>query len=140
MKPFYHTLSAGGIEWFHNALFPLWKIWIRSQKPPPFDAVQAMLGFGTEPFDMADKVGALKVVDASTSHPTSGYGFWQRECDLWCHGENVPWKFFARSNRELERADLILCPSLFVRDSMLYNGIPEAKCVLNPYGVDPSIF
>jgi glycosyltransferase involved in cell wall biosynthesis len=47
---------------------------------------------------------------------------------------------FARWNRELERADVILCPSTFVMDSMVYNGIPEAKCALNPYGVDTSIF
>jgi glycosyltransferase involved in cell wall biosynthesis len=47
---------------------------------------------------------------------------------------------FARMNRELERADLILCPSTFVRDSMLANGIPAEKCLVNPYGVDISIF
>jgi glycosyltransferase involved in cell wall biosynthesis len=106
------------------------------------DAVHAMLGFGTEPFALAERVGALKVVDASSSHPTSSYGFWQRECDLWCLGAKpgVPRRQFARSNRELECADLILCPSVFVRDTMLYNGIPEEKCVLNPYGVDTSVF
>src|SRR5439155_25702541 len=36
--------------------------------------------------------------------------------------------------------DVILCPSVFVRDTMLYNGIADEKCVLNPYGVDTSIF
>ena len=43
-------------------------------------------------------------------------------------------------NRELERADLVLCPSTFVRDTMLANGIPEDKCFVNPFGVDTSIF
>jgi glycosyltransferase involved in cell wall biosynthesis len=47
---------------------------------------------------------------------------------------------FARANRDLERADLIACPSRFVMESMVYNGIPESKCILNPYGVDTSVF
>ena len=100
------------------------------------------MGFGTELFEIAERTGALKIIDAINSHPTSSFGFWQRECDLWCPGTRVGWPhwMFSRANRELERADLILCPSKFVRDSMLYNGIPEAKCFLNPYGVDTSTF
>jgi glycosyltransferase involved in cell wall biosynthesis len=47
---------------------------------------------------------------------------------------------FARMNRELERADLVLCPSIFVKDTMLANGVPEGKCFLNPFGVDTSVF
>ena len=142
MRPFYPLVSAGTSERIHHAFFPLWRFWFRRQESPPFDVVHAILGYGTEPFDLAEKTGALKVIDASSSHPTSSFGFWQRECDLWCPGARpgVPRWLFARANRELERADVILCPSVFVRDSMLYNGIPEAKCALNPYGVDTSIF
>ena len=47
---------------------------------------------------------------------------------------------FARMNRELERADQVLCPSNFVRDTMVTYGIPEEKCFINPFGVDTSIF
>jgi glycosyltransferase involved in cell wall biosynthesis len=120
------------------ALLPIWGSWIRRQKTEPFDVAYAIMGHGTELFDVAEKSGALKVLDATSSHPTSYYGFWQRECDIWCPGARVgiPRWIFARANRELERADLILCPSKFVRESMLYNGISELKCVLNPYGVD----
>src|SRR5207302_10921138 len=99
-------------------------------------------GQATELFELAEQAGALKVIDSVNSHPTSAYGFWQRECDLFSPGATptVPRWIFARANRELERADLILCPSTFVRDSMLYNGIPESKCALNPYGVYPKEF
>jgi len=81
-------------------------------------------------------------MDSTSSHPTSAYGFWQRECDLFCPGAkpSVPRRVFARANRELERADVIICPSTFVRDSMLYNGISESKCAINPYGVNAAIF
>jgi glycosyltransferase involved in cell wall biosynthesis len=43
-------------------------------------------------------------------------------------------------NRELERADIVLCPSKFVRDTMVTNGVPADKCWINPFGVDTSIF
>ena len=100
------------------------------------------MGYATEPFDMAEKIGALKVIDCQNSHPTSYYGYMQRECDIWCPGEKVPiprW-MFARMNRELERADVVLCPSHFVRDTMVLNGIRPEKCLVAPFGVDTSIF
>jgi glycosyltransferase involved in cell wall biosynthesis len=47
---------------------------------------------------------------------------------------------FARMNRELERADVVLCPSTFVRDTMVTNGIAAEKCLVNPFGVNTDIF
>ncbi|MEI8290499.1 MAG: glycosyltransferase family 4 protein [Verrucomicrobiota bacterium] len=142
MKPFYHLFPVGTREQMAVNLFPVWAAWVRRQTPPDFDVAYACMGQGAELFNMAERTGALKVVDASSSHPTSFYGFWQRECDLWNPGSKValPRWLFRRCNQDLERADIILCPSKFVRDSMVYNGIPEAKCALNPYGVDTSVF
>ena len=123
------TPPSWSVEKPFYALFPLWRGWLKRQTWPECNVVQAIMGFATEPFDRADRMGALKVVDASNSHPTSYYGYMQRECDIWCPGEKVPiprW-MFARMNRELERADLVLCPSTFVRDTMLANGIPEGN-------------
>jgi len=40
----------------------------------------------------------------------------------------------------LERADLVLCPSFFVRDTMVANGVPATKCLVNPFGVNTDIF
>src|SRR5208282_5465891 len=142
MKPFYHLAPQIWTEHAFYAFFPIWRAWLRCQSWPRFDVVQAIMGFATEPFDMADKRGALKVVDFQNSHPTTYYGFMQRECDIWCPGEKVPiphW-MFARMNRELERADLVLCPSTFVKDTMVANGVPDGKCFLNPFGVDTSVF
>ena len=142
LKPFLHGAPQIWAEKAFYAFFPIWKTWFLSQDFPECDVVQAIAGFATEPFDRAEKTGALKVADCTNSHPTTYYGYWQRECDLWCPGEKVPvprW-FFARMKRELERADLILCPSLFVRDSMVTNGIPHGKCFVNPFGADVSIF
>ncbi len=142
MKPFYHLTPQIWTEKAFYTFFPIWKTWFKAQPWPECDVVQAIMGFATEPFDRAEKTGALKVVDCQNSHPTSYYGYMQRECDLWCPGENVPiprW-MFARMNRELERADIILCPSDFVRDTMVQNGLRAEKCFVNPFGADVSIF
>lgn len=142
MKPFYHLTSIGFREQMAIRCWPIWAAWVKRQTPPAFDVAYACMGQGAELFEIAERTGALKIVDASSSHPTSFYGFWQRECDLWNPGSRValPRWLFTLCNQDLERADLILCPSKFVRDSMLYNGIPESKCFLNPYGVDTSMF
>ena len=106
------------------------------------EVVHAITGYATEPFDHAEKLGALKVADCPNSHPTSYFGFWQRECDIFCPGEKVPipqW-FLARMNRELQRADLIIVQSKFCKESMVYNGIPADKVMVNPMGVDTTIF
>ncbi len=126
---------------FH-ALLPIWRAWLKQQNLPACDVMHSVMGFTKEPFDLADKSGALKVLDASNSHPTSFYGFWQRELDIWNPGARVgvPRWSFASINREIERADLILCASTYVRDSMLYNSIPESKLAVNPYGADLRVF
>lgn len=142
MRPFYQFAPQIWQEHAFYALFPLWKSWLAAQPWPECQVVQGIMGFCSELFDRADRTGALKVVDCPNSHPVTYHGHWQRECDLWCPGETVPiprW-IFARMTRELERADLILCPSTFVRESMVANGIPHSKCFINPFGADVSIF
>ena len=145
MKPFYHLAPQIWDERATYMMIGLWKSWLQTQmasRMPEHNVVHAIMGFATEPFDVAERTGALKVLDCPNSHPTTYNGYWQRECDLWCPGEKVPipWWMFSRMNRELERADLILCPSLFVRDTMLLNGIPSEKCFVNPFGVNCTIF
>jgi glycosyltransferase involved in cell wall biosynthesis len=142
MKPLYHFAPQICQERLFYGYMPLWMAWLNTQRWPRCNVVNAVMGYATELFDVAERYGALKVVDCANSHPTSYFGIWQRECDLWCPGESVPiprW-MFARMNRELERADLIIVQSQFAKESMVYNGIPAEKVVINPMGVDISIF
>jgi glycosyltransferase involved in cell wall biosynthesis len=142
MKPFYHLGRRYYWEKVFYAASPIWERWVRRQPLPECNVVHAMMGFGSELFDRAEKVGALKVADCPNTHPTSYYGFWQRECDLWCPGAKVvvSRRTFARMNRELERADMIIVQSTFAKESMLYNGIPGNRVFINPMGVDPTVF
>ena len=142
MLPFYFWAPQIWSERMFYAFLPIWRAWFRAQPLPACNVVHAIVGFATEPFDRAEAIGALKVIDCPNSHPVSYYGFWQRECDLWCPGEKVPvpqW-IFARMNRELERADLIIVQSKFCKESMVFNGIPVEKVIVNPMGVDVAVF
>ena len=146
MKPLYHCAPQIWIERASYFFTPLYDRWLRTRlraaNCPKFQVAQAIMGFATELFDHAERVGAMKVVDCPNSHPTTYRDYWQRECDLWCPGEQVPiprW-MFARMNRELERADMVIVQSFFSRDSMLENGVPEPKVFVNPMGVDATIF
>jgi glycosyltransferase involved in cell wall biosynthesis len=142
MKPFYRFAPQILTEKIFYAFFPFWWAWVKFQSLPLCNVVQAPMGYATELFDQYKSTQVLKVVDCPNSHPASYYGYWQRECDLWCPGEKVPipqW-MFARMRQELEMADLILCPSTFVRETMIENGLPENKCLIQPFGVDTKVF
>jgi glycosyltransferase involved in cell wall biosynthesis len=141
-QPFFRFANGRFAEPGVQAIFPIWTAWFRRQKLPICDVVHSVMAYASEPFDYADRIGALKVLDASNSHPTSFYGFWQRELDIWNPGARVGvqrW-VFARCNREIERADVVVCASTYVRDSMIYNGIPESKLAVNPFGADLQVF
>jgi glycosyltransferase involved in cell wall biosynthesis len=141
MQPWYRWASQIVVEKMFYKHLPLWRAWMARQPLPDFDVMQSMMGFATEGFDLADRTGALKVLDCQNGHPTSYRGFWQREMDLWGKGHvPIPDFMFARMNREIARADLILCPSQYVYDSMLYNGVSVDKCVITPFGVNTSVF
>lgn len=146
MKPFYHLTPDDWQERATYWLIGVWKVWmrkrLRSADCPRFEVAQGILGFCTEIFDKAEQVGALKVADCPNSHPANLQSTWQRECDLWCPGQRlpIPQKMFARMAGELQRADVVLCPSEFVRETMTSNGVAPAKCFLNPYGVDVGMF
>jgi glycosyltransferase involved in cell wall biosynthesis len=142
MLPFYFLAPQIWSERAFYSLFPIWKAWLAQQKFPHCSVVQAIMGYGTEAFDRAEKIDALKILDCPNSHPATYRGIWQRECDRWCTGEKVPipeW-MFARMTRELERADLVIVQSEFCKESMILNGIPEKKVAVHPMGVDTKVF
>ena len=143
MKFFYHFPSQILEEKATYFFSHLYDSWLQKElRRRSYDVIHAIMGFGIHGFHHASSKNALKVVDCPNTHPVTLRGFWQRECDLWCPGEKVPipGRFFRRMTQELEMADLILCPSVFVKETMLLNGIPESKCFVNPFGVDSQLF
>lgn len=144
-KAFYHLPFRDLEERMRWHNLPFYDAWISRQKiPDDTNVVQAPMGSCEAIFKLADSSGRriLKVFDAPNSHPTTLSGYWQRECDLFCPGYRIPIPpgVFSKFNREVHAADIILCPSLFVRDSMISNGVPETKCFVSHFGVDTSVF
>jgi glycosyltransferase involved in cell wall biosynthesis len=138
--PFKHLEE--NMRWIN---LPFYDGWIRRQKlPAETNIVQGPMGSCEALFDLADRSGRkiLKVFDAPNSHPNTLHAYWQRECDLYLPGYRVPMCLAVRQKivRELERADLVLCPSDFVRDKMVENGVPLEKCFISHFGVDTSVF
>lgn len=144
-KAFYHlpfVLLEEQMRWRN---LPFYDVWMARQTlPDGVNVVQGPMGSCEALFKLADRSGAkvLKVYDAPNSHPTSQFGYWQRECDLYSPGFQIPVPQWVRSriNREIEMADVVLCPSFFVRDTMILNGIPAEKCFVSHFGVNTEIF
>jgi glycosyltransferase involved in cell wall biosynthesis len=144
-KSFYHLPFKSLEERMRWYNLPFYDAWMSRQAlPTGVSVVQGPMGSCMALFELAKRSGrkVLKVFDSTNSHPTSQFGYWQRECDLYCPGYVVPPHQRVRSRivREIESADLILCPSFFVRDSIVQNGIREQKCFVSPYGVDTELF
>lgn len=145
MKPFYHAAPASleeGMRWKNLWLYDAW---VRRQTlPPDVDVVQCPMGSCTPVFDLADASGRpiLKVFESMNGHPTTQRGYWQREADIHAPGFRIPVgeKVWSRMNREIHRADCVLCPSTYVMESMIANGVPPEKCLLNHFGADTSLF
>jgi glycosyltransferase involved in cell wall biosynthesis len=143
MKPFYHLVS--NLQWQqaqYHFFMPVFNKWLKRQKLNEFNVMQAIAWGAKAPFDIAEKYGALKVLDASNSYPTIYDGIERREMALWSKSvkPSVPEHIIEQVVRDIERADIILCPSKFVYDSMVSNGVPKEKCRINHFGVNTSIF
>jgi glycosyltransferase involved in cell wall biosynthesis len=52
----------------------------------------------------------------------------------------TPDHILKREFQEVSIADYILCPSKYVAESLIKNGVDQEKCVIIPYGVNLSIF
>lgn len=144
-KAFYHLPFRNLEERMRWWNLPFYDAWMARQSlPAGVNVVQGPMGSCDALFQMAGRSGrkVLKVYETPNSHPTTQFGYWQRECDLYAPGYKVPIPHWVRSrmNREIERADVVLCPSYFVRDTMVANGVPEEKCFISHFGVNTEIF
>jgi len=145
MKPFFHLPFVYAEEIIRWKLLPAYDVWVRAQDlPEDCNVVMGPMGSCLSLFELADAAPhrVLKVFDAPNSHPKWLRPFWQGECDKYLPGYKIPMpdKAFERIAEEIDSADMVLCPSLFVRDSMVDNGVPPEKCFVNHFGVDTSIF
>lgn len=90
----------------------------------------------------ARKFGALTTVERGSSHIAHQRDILEEEYATYGHGESmIPHP--ATVEKELEEyefADLISIPSSYVRQTFIERGIPDAKLIQTPYGVDLGSF
>jgi glycosyltransferase involved in cell wall biosynthesis len=145
MKPFYHLLNWPTARWgpVFWKMFPVWRAWFLRQDFPQANVMQAIGPFAKEAFDASEKRGFLKIFDAANSHPVTQQAILEREFKRWNPDARLlsaqTW-YTQRATVDIQRADMVLCPSLFVKDSMLEQGVEESKCFVLPFGVNKQVF
>ena len=143
--PFYRMPFAHleeNMRWHNLRFYDFWMA--RQTIPGDTNVVQGPMGSCEALFALVNRCDRriLKVFDAPNSHPRTLHSFWQRECDEFSPGYRVPMAAWVRRRieRELDQADVVLCPSTFVKETMIGNGVPESKCFVSHFGVDTSTF
>lgn len=144
-KPFYHLPFVQLEELTRWLFLPAYDAWLfRQSIPAECNVVMAPMGSCTPLFKLAaqQKRPILKVFDAPNSHPRLHAELWRRECRDFSPGYEIPFPdwIVGRISQEIEQADLVLCPSDFVKESMVAEGVPPSKCHVRHFGVDTSIF
>jgi glycosyltransferase involved in cell wall biosynthesis len=105
------------------------------------DVLHVANTYGDRSGPAAHRRGMKVVVDQQSVHPGYSMEILRSECerlDAW--DVDADPELARRVVRELELADLILAPSLFVFEENVRHGIPADKQRIVPFGVDTSLF
>ncbi len=110
-------------------------------------AASAVIGFDTSSWILAERcreLGIPFVLDQSIAHP-----LWKKQVFEAVAARYPDWQeslapplpeMLAHEAAEHELAQVIVVASNFTKRSLLAHGVPEAKVVINPYGVDLDAF
>ena len=96
--------------------------------------------FATRSLLAASRRGIVTAIDVGSTHPAEQFSVLSAEfAALGLPKPWVPHRVLAQS-WIFSLVDLIVVPSTAVRKSFLKHGISDAKLLVNPYGIDPSLF
>jgi glycosyltransferase involved in cell wall biosynthesis len=123
---------SGLLPHLEAAAFDTWA----SLRLPAADVFCGWLGAAARTLRRARAMGTPTVLDCPCSHPTSRLGLLREEAERWGVAWRPPSWNHDRLVLELGEANRVLVPSDFVRDSLIEAGLPAAKLVRLPFGVD----
>jgi glycosyltransferase involved in cell wall biosynthesis len=96
-------------------------------------------------FTKAQATGTKRVYHLPTTHHQRLQTLLQREQEEYpdtCRSTFDPWEFeptrIQRKSEEIAMADQIICPSQFVKDTLVEAGVPEKKIAVIPFGSESS--
>ena len=128
-------------EWISNELAYRSKMWLDWKSERPAKESDVFLFYSGAGFRTATRLKGtrtLRIVEAVNSHVLTQERIMNEEY----RSLGLPSKDFHRHEverrvAEIESADAILCPSEFVRDSFIEQGIPKERILKVPYGFEP---
>ncbi|MBD3797009.1 MAG: glycosyltransferase family 4 protein [Campylobacterales bacterium] len=98
-------------------------------------------GSSLETLIEAKKEGKITILERGSSHYNYQMQVLIEESKIYgCNDYQPDYATWQRELLEYELADYISIPSSYVKRTFLENGIPESKLLVNPYGVDLSMF
>jgi glycosyltransferase involved in cell wall biosynthesis len=124
--------TSDRITHFHNWIYDTWA----ARHLEPVDLFHVWGNYGLVCLQQAKVYGAITIVERASSHPFTQRTIMQEEYARWGLAPNHSQASIRRSLKEIERADYVLIPSDFVRQSFLKHGVSEKKLIQIPFGVD----
>lgn len=122
----------GLVDWLGNVLFDHW---VAAQLRPGH-IFHGWNAHCLHSLRRAKRLGLVTVVDRASSHPATQRRLLTDERARWnLHGAQPAWND-RRAVREMVEADFVLVPSAFARQSLIAEGLPAAKLIEIPFGVD----
>lgn len=104
------------------------------------DIFVAWSGSSLEAIIKAKKMGIKVVLERGSTHHSYQMQILQEESAIYGFEFTPDYYIWERDLLEYELADYISIPSNFVKKTFIEHGIPEEKLIVNPYGVDLSLF
>jgi glycosyltransferase involved in cell wall biosynthesis len=124
--------QTGLINYLENLLFDAWV----GAQISAGDICHGWNGMCRWTFIQAKRHGLKTIVERASSHPATQLSLLEEEYQRWGVTLHLPRWNHLRSLIEINRADYILIPSAFVRQSMLAAGVSEHKLIEIPFGAD----
>ncbi|MDR7523656.1 MAG: glycosyltransferase family 4 protein [Armatimonadota bacterium] len=137
--------SKWGFRWFERSWNRLatenFDNWM-SHRLEPCDVFHCLSGFGIGTHQIAkERYSALTICDRGSAHILYQDEILAEEYARWGIEYNpIDRRLVERELQEYDLCDLIFVPSSFAYRSFVEKGVPEAKLVKIPYGVDLSLF
>ena len=128
-------------EWITRQLeyrTKIWMDWMSARPARESDVFLFYSGTGLRTASRLKGTRTLRIMEAVNSHVRTQEQIMNEEYRrLGLRPRGFYHRDVARRVAEIETADAILCPSEFVRDSFIEQGVPKERILKVPYGFEP---
>jgi glycosyltransferase involved in cell wall biosynthesis len=127
---------TGWLSYDHDVLYDAWA----ARRLEPAELFHVWNNFGLRSLVRARKMDLVTVVERASCHPLYQAEVLAEEYRRWGLTWRRPHPALCRALAELERADYVLVPSDFARQTFLERGYPAERLLQVPFGADVERF